>query len=102
MDSASNPYGKLLKNESENLMKHSDYYIIRVFLESDNKPCYFHQFSKKANDNGLQHLGESPFQKMVSIDFAPKVQENLNKITNDLIAREQYMDFLRNKTNRNT
>ena len=102
VDSEKNPYGKLLKKESENLMKHSDYYIIRVFLEGNNEPFYFHEFSRKANKNGLQYLGESPFQNMLSIDFAPKVQEALNKITNNLIAREQYMDFLRNRTHRNT
>ncbi len=101
-ESDKRPYGEFLKSEFEKIKKYPNDHIIRIYHEGINEPCYFHEFSRRADDFGLQYLGEAEFHEMLSSDFTPKVRETLNKLTNDLTAREQYMDFLRNSTQRQT
>ncbi len=71
-------------------------------LEGYNEPCYFHEFVNRAKQNELQYLGEAEFMSMMASRFSPKVHEALEGIKNNLIATEQYMDFVRNRTFRQT
>ena len=97
-----NPYGEYLKTELEKLNKVANSYIIHEMLEGYNVPCYFHEFVNRASRNELQYLGEAEFNTMLVSNFSPKVNEALKGIKNNLIATEQYMDFLRNRTFRQT
>lgn len=95
-----NPYGIYLKNELEMLQKMRDSYIFHEHLERENNPIYFHQFVERAEAQGLQYLGESSFGSMsiAAHDLPPKVMATLQRISPNLIQREQYMDFVRNRT----
>lgn len=92
-----NPYGLYIKHELENLGKARDFYIAHDHLEVINTPVYFHQFAEHAMRHGLQYLAESKFNTMLANDLSPEVASTLGKIGRDIIQKEQYMDFIRNR-----
>ena len=95
-------YATLLKDEVE-LMRHwEDAYFRHDSLEEVNDPLYFHEFMSRANQAGLQYLAEVDVSTMVANNFSDKVKETLDKVGNDIIQREQYMDFIRNRMFRQT
>lgn len=96
------PYSALLKTELEGLRHQSDHYLYHEHLEQVNDPVYFHQFVALAKDHGLRYLGESRIGTMVTGNFGPDVQKTLKVLAADQIQTEQYMDFLRNRTFRET
>ncbi|HVW00201.1 MAG TPA: methyltransferase regulatory domain-containing protein [Planctomycetaceae bacterium] len=97
-----NLYGTLLKTELDFIRKQSDSYIFHEYLESFNDPMYFHQFVEMAAQAGLQYVGESELSAMFGGHFSPEVQKTLSQVGHDVLQMEQYMDFLRNRTFRQT
>lgn len=97
-----NAYGLMLKNELELLRNQQDYYLLHEYLEGENEPVYFHDFIERANNHGLQYLGEAEFSTMLTSNFPAQVGETLRKISTDIVRTEQYMDFVRNRTFRQT
>ncbi len=97
-----NAYGILLKSELEGLRRQPDYYILHEHLEDINEPLYFHQFIERAGRHGLQYLAEADFSTMLASNFPKEVNETVWRIAPDVIRQEQFMDFLRNRTFRQT
>ncbi|MCC6197672.1 MAG: class I SAM-dependent methyltransferase [Burkholderiales bacterium] len=97
-----NPFGLLLKHETEMIARANDAYLAHEHLEDVNEPIYFHEFMARASARGLQYLGEAELHTMLASNFAPDVAETLRKIAPDIIRMEQYMDFLRNRIFRQT
>lgn len=99
---ADNAYGMLLKSELDVLRGMPDYYILHEHLEETNEPLYFHQFAERAARHGLQYLAEAELTTMLASNLAPAVQETVLLIASDVIRQEQFMDFLRNRSFRQT
>jgi methyltransferase-like protein/predicted O-methyltransferase YrrM len=99
---ADTPYGAFLRSELEALKKASDHYIYHDHLEENNYPCLFADFAAKAAKHGLRFLAEADLQTMVPAHFPKEVQEVLQRVSDDTIYLEQYMDFLRNRMFRQT
>jgi methyltransferase-like protein/predicted O-methyltransferase YrrM len=97
-----NAYGMLLKSELEGLRRSPDYYILHEHLEDINEPLYFHEFMERAVRHGLQYLAEADFSTMLAANFPPEVNDTVVRIAPDVIRQEQFMDFLRNRTFRQT
>ncbi len=95
-------YSTLLRSELEQLRHQADHYLYHEHLEDTNDPLYFHQFAALAEKHGLRYLGESRLTTMVSGNFTPEVQKTLQVVANDQVQAEQYMDFVRNRTFRET
>jgi cyclopropane fatty-acyl-phospholipid synthase-like methyltransferase len=95
-------YGNALRTEAEHLRKQADYYILHDHLEEVNEPLYFHQFIERAARHGLGYLGEANFATMLGTGFSPQVNETLARVAPDVLKREQFMDFLRARTFRET
>jgi hypothetical protein len=95
-------YGVMLREEAEFVRKQPDFYIFHDYLEEVNEPLYFHQFIERATRHGLRYLAEANFKSMLAADLAPPVAQTLSRIAPDLLQREQFMDFLRNQTFRQT
>jgi methyltransferase-like protein len=55
-----------------------------------------------AAQHGLQYLSEADFSEVMPTRFDPEVVKDLQKMSASLIETEQYMDFLKNKTFRQT
>ena len=97
-----NCYGLLLKNEFDLIKRSQDSYLFHDHLEDINAPIYFYQFVERAESHGLQYLSEAHFGSMLASGFPKQVAETLNRISRRIINTEQYMDFLRNRTFRQT
>lgn len=97
VNSESSAYGMMLKSELELLRKQADGYIFHEHLEAHNLPCYFHEFMDRATSKHLQYLGDSSISTMWIGNFPAKVAETLQRIAPDIIQREQYTDFVRNR-----
>ncbi|HET9934088.1 MAG TPA: class I SAM-dependent methyltransferase, partial [Polyangiaceae bacterium] len=100
--SEENPYGMLLNQVSEKVQKSADWYIYHEHLEEDNDPVYFHQFNARAEAVGLQFLGEAELLTMFSNQLPENVQAALRGVSGNIVRSEQYMDFFRNRTFRET
>jgi SAM-dependent methyltransferase len=82
----------------ERLMPRTAAYLIHDELSEVNEPIYFYQFAERAERHGLQYLAEAEFQTMLASNLPEGVAETLREIAKDTISLEQYMDFLRNRT----
>jgi methyltransferase-like protein len=63
---------------------------------------YFHQFVERAGRHGLRYLGEARLTTMVLENFTPEVRKALETVADDQAQAEQYLDFVRNRTFRET
>ena len=96
------PFTQLLKQETENIRNQADHYLYHEHLEEVNQPVYFHEFAEMAEKRGLRYLGEARLGTMVTGNFGPEIEKTLRILATDQIQAEQYMDFLRNRTFRET
>ncbi len=96
-------YSRMLYEQQDLLRRHSDSYIFHEHLEQHNEPLWFLDFCGRLDEHGLRYLGDSDFGSMVaSMSFTPEVQEMLESIAPNLLEKEQYMDFVRNRAFRQT
>lgn len=95
-------YGRLLRMAAENLRQKPDYYVLHEYLEETNEPLYFHEFIERAERHHLRYLGEADLKLMLSTGLSATTTQTLNRIATDLLGREQVLDFLRNRTFRQT
>lgn len=65
------------------------------------RPFYFEEFAKILSENKLQFLCEAELHAMSTRNFPVEVQELLNNV-DDLIEREQYIDFFLGRIFRQT
>jgi len=96
------PYGKYLRQELELLRAAQDSYIAHEFLEETNDAMYFSDFLKTAVAHGLGYLGDAEPATMVTDNLPAQAAQTLKSLNLNLLATEQYMDFVRNRTFRST
>jgi len=94
-------YGKILREEAQQLRPHADSYVLHEHLEDLNHPIYFHEFARRAADHGLKYLGDSRVWAMAAA-AQPPLSATLDRVAKDPITREQYYDFLTNRRFRRT
>jgi methyltransferase-like protein/SAM-dependent methyltransferase len=86
----------------EHLMPKEDAFLLHDELSEVNEPVYFYQFAEQAARHDLQYLADAQFYTMLPSSFPAEVSETLSRMAQDTVALEQYMDFLRNRTFRQT
>ncbi len=79
-----------------------DAYLFHNELAEVNEPLYFYQFVERAAAHGLRYLAEAQFQTMLLDNLPADVAAKLRQQVKTTIELEQYMDFLRNRTFRQT
>jgi methyltransferase-like protein/SAM-dependent methyltransferase len=104
-----NPHSSLLrvyvnyfKEQTLPRSEAGDAFLLHDELAEVNEPLYFYQFAERAERHGLQYMAEAEFRTMLASNFPGEVVEALRRVAKDTIALEQYMDFLRNRTFRQT
>lgn len=97
-----NAFSKFLMQEIERIGPKSDSFLLHDELEEFNQPLYFHEFMAHAEQHELQFVSELDFRSALP-NFYPKgVTEALLKTARSVVELEQYLDFLRNRTFRQT
>jgi methyltransferase-like protein len=92
----------MMRQELAVLAATPDTYLLHEHLEEYNEPLYFHQFIDRAEEKGLQYLGEAQLGSMLPSRLGPEVEKTLRSISHNLVQMEQYLDFLRNRMFRQT
>jgi len=87
-------YRQLLEKELEHAIEYSDAAFYHDDLNPLTRPIYFHQFVEHAAAHGLQFLGDAMFNEMQPEEYEPAVMTALRELDHDVLAREQYLDFL--------
>lgn len=81
----------------------SDDYLIHDYLEPCNAPCYFADFVGLAQSQGLSYLAEAEPPSMFISNYASDMQAPLlNECGHSQVMLEQYLDFLSNRSFRQT
>ncbi len=97
------PYMQTLDRERERVEKYTDSGFFHDDLSSTNQPFYFHEFIAQAGRHGLQFLGEAELTEKQALQCPPHVQAALGQIDPaNVVAAEQYRDFVRNRAFRRT
>lgn len=96
-------YDVFQRTQHERVSRLSDGSIYHDYLAAVNAPVYFHEFMRHAASHGLHYLAEAEFFEMQEHGYPPSVVEALGDLgKHDIIAKEQYLDFLRGRAFRQT
>jgi methyltransferase-like protein/cyclopropane fatty-acyl-phospholipid synthase-like methyltransferase len=90
-------YARALRDEAALLAKKGDSYVFHELLEEVNHPVYFHEFVAHAAATGLRYLGPARFS-IHEAHLAPEVKQALDQLGDDRLRREQYLDFVQERT----
>lgn len=91
-------YGQMLQKELDLVQRVPDEYIFHEHLEDHNAPLYFFELNERLTDHQLRFLGEAHFPSMVHENLPPEVRTRLAALAPNLIQMEQYLDFVSNRT----
>lgn len=95
-------YQTILHKELERITAFRDSSLFHDDLAEYNTPVYFYQFMEHAQRYGLQYLAEADFSETQTGIVSRAVVDVLNQIADSIIAKEQYLDFLRGRRFRQT
>jgi methyltransferase-like protein/2-polyprenyl-3-methyl-5-hydroxy-6-metoxy-1,4-benzoquinol methylase len=95
-------YRMFLQKELEHVLERRREQMFHDDMAEFNQPYYFHQFARDAAAHGLQFLSEADFFEMQDHLYSPQVKEALRIMSSDIIAKEQYLDFVRCRRFRQT
>ncbi|MBI1747687.1 MAG: methyltransferase regulatory domain-containing protein [Acidobacteria bacterium] len=96
-------YRLFLKEELKQALSHDRGALYHDELAQVNSSVYFYEFSEHARRHGLQFLGEADFFEMQDHIYTAEVSATLQAIgRNDLLLKEQYLDFLKCRRFRQT
>lgn len=100
----SNSYATFLSEMSDRLRKRDVGSIYHDELADINVAFYFHEFATRARAHGLQFLSEADFfEGSAHGNFAEEAMRQLDQLGDeDLLAKEQYLDFLKGRSFRQT
>jgi methyltransferase-like protein/cyclopropane fatty-acyl-phospholipid synthase-like methyltransferase len=95
-------YRSVLDKERERIREFADSSLFHDDLAEENVAVYFTQFVEHAARHGLQYLSEAHFTETQAGVFPANVVAVLNQMADGLIAKEQYLDFLKGRRFRQT
>jgi hypothetical protein len=103
-DSQTEPdeYGQLLQKELERVMHFSAGHLFHDDLAEINRPLYFHQFVEHAGSFGLQFLSEAEYFMVQTDQFPEHTVKVLDGLGDNILGKQQYLDFLRCRRFRQT
>ena len=94
---ASGDKSALLRGEVQYMQGKPESYILHDYLEPSNHPVYFHEFASRAAAKGLQYVGDSMQNGTVAEESWPPSKAWIDASGDDVVRREQYADFSRNR-----
>lgn len=96
------PFGAYLRESYERLLDSDPGYVIQEFLQPHNAPLLFRDFMELARSSHLQFMSEARVVMMSADDLGSSAKDYLESLGEDVIAREQALDMMRNRMFRET
>ena len=95
-------YRQILRAEVDQLSGSEDAYIFHDQLAPVNTPRYFLQFMEAAASADLQYLGDAEVATMWDAQLPAQARQLIASAGRNLLDKEQYRDFVRNRFVRET
>lgn len=96
-------YASFLRDSNANLMKRDDGSIFHDDLADTNVPVYFYEFARQASAHGLQFLSEADHFERTADTISEEAAQQLEELGREnVVSREQYLDFLKGRSFRQT
>lgn len=95
------PYAEFLKKEVAYLEKAHDSYLYHEYLEINNEACFFTDFIQDCSRHQLRYLCDSELHAMFPSSLGAEVAlhcEQLGEQYQGIVNTEQFLDFVRNRT----
>jgi len=95
-------YKLILQNEFQSLSDVNIANVVHDDFSEINNPFYFYELMREAESRGLQFLSEADYIDMQDYYLKDQLRAMLFQLRNDVIEREQYLDFARGRRFRQT
>lgn len=96
------PYARLLREHMERMLQSSDALLFHDDLAEISTPFYFYEFVEHATAHGLAFLSEADLAESRIHDVPASASELIDSLPDDVVVREQYLDFFKNRMFRQT
>jgi len=96
------PYARVLREHLQRMLAASDALLYHDDLAPISTPFYFHEFIEHAAAHELQFLSEAQLSDRQLRDVPAHVGEFIASLPDDVVVREQYLDFFTNRMFRQT
>lgn len=103
MSAEGSMFRQIMNHESALIQNAAPYYISHEFFETHNAPCYFNEFNSHAEAHGLTYLGDTYIGSMFVETLGDEHRQRLISVSEgQQVVLEQYLDFISNRTFRQT
>jgi SAM-dependent methyltransferase len=96
------PYARVLREHMERMLLASDALLFHDDLAAISTPFYFHEFMEHAAGHGLGFLSEADLFESQMRDVPESAERLVATLPADVVVREQYLDFFKNRMFRQT
>lgn len=91
-------YDRLVKVVSDVLATKEEQVFLHDDLEVVMDAVYFHEFYDHIQGHGFEYLSDANFASNMGTNLPKSVQNNLQELSHNIVELEQYSDFFRNRT----
>jgi hypothetical protein len=95
-------HARALAEHLQSMLARPRWVVFHDELAEVNTPVYFHEFVAHARRHGLEFLAESHLADSQLHDLPADVAADLGRLPDDVVVREQYIDFIANRLFRQT
>jgi SAM-dependent methyltransferase len=96
------PYARLLREHMERMLRYSDALLLHDDLAEIATPFYLYEFVEHANRHGLAFLAEAELSERQMRGVPDSAARLMRSLPDDVVVREQYLDFFKNRMFRRT
>jgi Predicted methyltransferase regulatory domain/Methyltransferase domain len=96
------PYAQVLRQHMERMLRYSDALLLHDDLAEVSTPFYFHEFMEHAHHHQLAFLSEADLFESQMRDVPESAERLMEGLPDDVLVREQYLDFFKNRMFRQT
>jgi SAM-dependent methyltransferase len=92
------PYGDWIRHAQKNLQTTHQSNVLHDDLEANNEPFYLHEFVERSSKQGLKYVGDAHLGSISLSRFPSEVVRAVREMTSDRVRTEQYIDFVVNRS----
>jgi SAM-dependent methyltransferase len=96
------PYAQVLRQHMERMLRYSDALLFHDDLAEISTPFYFHEFMEHAAHHRLAFLTEADLFESQMREVPESAGRLMAGLPDDVLVREQYLDFFKNRMFRQT
>jgi SAM-dependent methyltransferase len=96
------PYAQVLREHMERMLRYSTALLFHDDLAEISTPFYFHEFIEHAHHHQLTFLSEADLFESQMRDMPDSAGRLMEELPDDVLVREQYLDFFKNRMFRQT